>query len=82
MVARKRLGALVRIMNPSVGGTLSNLLAVMGVLYLGGNGDAAVERWADIYHDQPTSQRQVRVGDQSVVMPNATKTLFMSPPIL
>jgi len=81
-VARKRLAALARIMNPSVGDALSDLLAVMGVLYLGGNGTASVGRWAGMYRDRPTRQRQVRVGDRSVVMTNATETRVTSPSIL
>ena len=81
-VTRKRLAALARIMNPSVGDALSDLLAVMGVLYLGGNGAASVGRWAGMYRDRPTRQRQVRVGDRSVVMTNATETRVTSPSIL
>jgi len=81
-VARKRLAALARIMNPSVGDALSDLLAVMGVLYLGGNGTASAGRWAGMYRDRPTRQRQVRVGDRGVVMTNATETRVTSPSIL
>jgi len=69
-VARNFLAALTRIMNPSSGGVLSNLLVVREVLYLRGNGTAVVDWWAGIYGDRPTRQRQVRVGDWSVVMTN------------
>jgi phosphoacetylglucosamine mutase len=75
--ALRRLHALPRLLNQTVGDALSDMLAVEAALLLRGQGGVA--GWTDMYQELPSRQGKVRVADRRTVVPADDERTVLEP---